>query len=283
MACRRSSEGATSLRRTATTTSRSSPTWRPTWPQMDPISCDARLTIAAIDAAVRSRASRGLRASRRPRFAIRGSRLPEAACRAQDRGLDGPPGKSDARGPGLLASRSRPHQQPSQEPQGALPALPHAARPAGASAPPLVHAVPAQSARRSLPGSVSVAGKRTRHFKSGRMINRSYFRDTPSGSSGGAGFLAGRGASSEYGLRQPEPNGWPGRGEKSVYRLMKARTGAALRQAPAQKKRGGRRATLLVPPRGRGLRRERPTYHVRFGTLKSAIDVRGQRDRDQSR
>jgi hypothetical protein len=31
-----------------------------------------------------------------------------------------------------------------------------------------VHAVPAQSARRSLPGSVSVAGKRTRHFKSGR-------------------------------------------------------------------------------------------------------------------
>src|SRR5215211_5562029 len=39
-------------------------------------------------------ASRGLRASQRPRFAIRGSRLPEAACRAQARGLDGPPGKS---------------------------------------------------------------------------------------------------------------------------------------------------------------------------------------------
>src|SRR5215204_25640 len=93
MACRRSSEGATSLRRTATTTSRSSPTWRPTWPQMDPISCgwrtityvaiatgfvylaaildawsrrvvgyaisrsiDARLTIVALEAAVRSRA-----------------------------------------------------------------------------------------------------------------------------------------------------------------------------------------------------------------------------------
>ena len=56
--------------------------------------------------------------------------------------------------------------------------------------------------------------------------------------------------SSHGGLRQPEPNGWPGRGEKSVYRRTKARTGAALRQAPAQKKRGGRRATLLVPPRG---------------------------------
>ena len=81
-------------------------------------------------------------------------------------------------------------------------------------------------------------------------VNRSYFEDTPSGSRG-AGFLAGRGASPQnMGLRQPEPNGWPGRGEKSVYRLTKARTGAALRQAPAQKKRGGRRATLLVPPRG---------------------------------
>src|SRR6476469_2848029 len=42
MACRRSSEGATSLRRTATTTSRSSPTWRPTWPQTDPTSCGWR-------------------------------------------------------------------------------------------------------------------------------------------------------------------------------------------------------------------------------------------------
>ena len=38
-----------------------------------------------------------------------------------------------------------------------LPALPHAARPAGASAPALVHAVPAQSTRRPLSGSVSVA------------------------------------------------------------------------------------------------------------------------------
>ena len=69
----------------------------------------------------------------------------------------------DARGPGLLASRSRPNQQPALEPEGVLPALPHAARPAGASAPALVHAVPAQSARRPLPGSVSVAagGERT--------------------------------------------------------------------------------------------------------------------------
>jgi len=64
---------------------------------------------------------------------------------------------NNTRGSGLLASRSRPHQQPSQEPQGALPALPHAARPAGASAPALVHAVPAQSTRRPLSGSVSVA------------------------------------------------------------------------------------------------------------------------------
>src|SRR5215211_6108065 len=60
----------------------------------------------------------------------------------------------DARGPGLLASRSRPHQQPSQEPQGALPALPHAARPGRASATPPLHAVPAQSARRPVSGSV---------------------------------------------------------------------------------------------------------------------------------
>ena len=34
--------------------------------------------------------------------------------------------------------------------------------------------------------------------------------------------------SSEYGLRQPEPNGWPGRGEKSVTR---ATAGLALTAA----------------------------------------------------
>src|SRR5215207_9756045 len=131
MACRRSSEGATSLRRTATTTSRSSPTWRPTWPQMDQSAvggghhlrrhCDrlrlprrdpgclvtpgCRLRDQPLDRCPSHHrgarrggsltgASRGLRASQRPRFAIRGSRLPEAACRAQARGLDGPPGKS---------------------------------------------------------------------------------------------------------------------------------------------------------------------------------------------
>src|SRR5215217_5682463 len=36
----------------------------------------------------------------------------------------------DARGPRLLASRSRPNQQPALEPEGVLSALPHAARPA---------------------------------------------------------------------------------------------------------------------------------------------------------
>src|SRR5829696_5056272 len=36
----------------------------------------------------------------------------------------------DPRGSGLLASRSRPNQQPALEPEGVLPALPHAARPA---------------------------------------------------------------------------------------------------------------------------------------------------------
>ena len=60
----------------------------------------------------------------------------------------------DARGPRLLASRSRPNQQPTLKPEGVLPALPHVARPAGAPAPALVHVVPAQSTRR--PGSVSV-------------------------------------------------------------------------------------------------------------------------------
>src|SRR3954468_20144281 len=88
MACRRSSDGATSLQRTATTTSRSSPTSRPTWLRTDRTSSGwrtsptgfiyvavildagsrrgggyaisrsiyARLTIAALNAAVRSRA-----------------------------------------------------------------------------------------------------------------------------------------------------------------------------------------------------------------------------------
>ena len=60
----------------------------------------------------------------------------------------------DARGPRLLASRSRPNQQPTLKPEGVLSALPHVARPAGAPAPALVHVVPAQSTRR--PGSVSV-------------------------------------------------------------------------------------------------------------------------------
>src|SRR3954470_23551958 len=36
----------------------------------------------------------------------------------------------DARGSGLLASRSRPNQQPTLKPEGALSALPHVARPA---------------------------------------------------------------------------------------------------------------------------------------------------------
>ena len=54
------------------------------------------------------------------------------------------------------------------KPEGVLPTLSHAARPPGASAPALDDLVPAQSTRRPLPGSVSVAGKRTRHLKSGR-------------------------------------------------------------------------------------------------------------------
>ena len=74
----------------------------------------------------------------------------------------------DARGPRLLASRSRPNEQPALKPEGVLPTLSHAARPPGASAPALDDLVPAQSTRRPLPGSVSVAGKRTRHLKSGR-------------------------------------------------------------------------------------------------------------------
>src|SRR5215204_4348207 len=82
-------------------------------------------------------------------------------------------------------------------------------------------------------------------------INRSY-SEIPRPAAAGGWFPCRTGCfSSEYGLRQPKPNGWPRRGEKSVYqRLMKARTGAAIRQAPAQKKRGGRRATLRVPPGG---------------------------------
>src|SRR5829696_2330942 len=64
----------------------------------------------------------------------------------------------NTRGPGLLASRSRPNQQPALEPQGVLPALPHAARPPRASTPALVDLVPAQSTRRPLRGSVSLGG-----------------------------------------------------------------------------------------------------------------------------
>src|SRR5829696_3984844 len=62
----------------------------------------------------------------------------------------------NTRGPGLLASRSRPDQQPALEPEGVLPALPHAARPGRASAPALVDLVPAQSPRRPLSWSVSL-------------------------------------------------------------------------------------------------------------------------------
>ena len=51
----------------------------------------------------------------------------------------------------------------------------------------------------------------------------------------------------------------------------------------SNKRKGGRRPPFEFRRGGRGLRRERPTYHVRFGTLKPAIDVRGQPDRDQSR
>src|SRR5829696_6553461 len=58
----------------------------------------------------------------------------------------------NARGARLLASRSRPNQQPALKPKGILPALPHAARPPGASATALVHAVPAESAGRPLSG-----------------------------------------------------------------------------------------------------------------------------------
>ena len=99
MACSRSSEGATSLRRTATTTSRSSPTWRPTWPQMDPTSCGWRTSptsplrpasstsprswmpghagLSATRSAARSMPVSPSRRSTR-RFAHR--RLPRAAC-----------------------------------------------------------------------------------------------------------------------------------------------------------------------------------------------------------
>ena len=49
-------------------------------------------------------ASRGLRASQRPRFAIRGSRLPQAACRAQARGLDGAAGEIPTTTPKRRAS-----------------------------------------------------------------------------------------------------------------------------------------------------------------------------------
>src|SRR5829696_4364726 len=66
----------------------------------------------------------------------------------------------DARGPRLLASRSRPNQQPTLKPEGLLSALPHVARPPRASTPALVHAVPAQSTRRPLSGSVSLGGRR---------------------------------------------------------------------------------------------------------------------------
>jgi hypothetical protein len=55
-------------------------------------------------------------------------------------------------------------------------------------------------------------------------VNRSYFRDNPVRQQRGAGFLAGRGAfSSENGLRQPEPNGWPDAVKKAFIKgLVKA-------------------------------------------------------------
>src|SRR5215217_9537347 len=54
-------------------------------------------------------------------------------------------------------------------------------------------------------------------------INRSY-SEIPRPAAAGGWFPCRTGCfSSEYGLRQPKPNGWPRRGEKSVYqRLMKA-------------------------------------------------------------
>ena len=54
-------------------------------------------------------------------------------------------------------------------------------------------------------GKTSRGGANRSFFKD-TPSEQSFFGDTPSGSSGGAGFLAGRGAfTSEYGLRQPEP------------------------------------------------------------------------------
>src|SRR3954470_5554505 len=88
------------------------------------------------------------------RRALGGSR--EEAVARRTRQIDPPATRAVAvegdypinpRGSGLLASRSRPNQQPALEPEGVLPALPHVARPAGAPAPALVHVVPAQSTR----------------------------------------------------------------------------------------------------------------------------------------
>src|SRR5215204_5555760 len=89
----------------------------------------------------RSRTGRApkLVGSRQEAVARRKRQTTPAATRALALEGDYP---DNTRGPGLLASRSRPNQQPALEPEGLLSALPHAARPAGASAPPLVHAVP---------------------------------------------------------------------------------------------------------------------------------------------
>src|SRR5215213_9503826 len=97
---------------------------------------------------------RALVGSREEAVARRTRQTTAAATRAVAVEGDYP---DNTRGSGLLASRSRPNQQPALEPEGLLSALPHAARPPRASTPALVHAVPAQSTRRPLSGAVSVA------------------------------------------------------------------------------------------------------------------------------
>src|SRR5215212_8782095 len=94
-------------------------------------------------------------------------------------------------------------------------------------------------------------------------VNRSYFRDTPSGSSGGLVSLPDGVLLLRIRAASARANGWSGRGEKR--RLSKAceasENGPALRQALAQKKKGGRRTPFEFRRGGHGLRRERPTYH----------------------
>ena len=70
---------------------------------------------------------RALVGSREEAVARRTRQTTPAATRAVAVEGDDP---VDARGPRLLASRSRPNQQPALEPEGLLSALPHVARPA---------------------------------------------------------------------------------------------------------------------------------------------------------